>query len=326
MEQFVRQDLEAMLKPLVERRASPTGFTESLDQMFDVRDDGLYIAAELRKDRDAKVFEWSPACELDEPDAPNPLVAPSLPFPFTARELAAFFVDGIGAHLAEHYGLFDPRPTEGDLHPEKVEPDEGMMDEMGDMAKVPKRALRQAFAAYREAADAVGARPFDLEDRALALARDLQSQNRLENIWQRLYEHGISDEEREARRDRARSAVYALRAESIEAANASQAAYRTWRKAVVQWLLLPPVVDKTLEAREHARLSRWDLQDAAILDFLIKADLDPTSLPAREKGKSGPKAAASAALLHGPLFRNSASAFKASWERLRKDKRVAGAE
>jgi hypothetical protein len=65
------------------------------------------------------------------------------------------------------------------------------------------------------------------------------------------------------------------------------------------------------------------LQDRAILDWLIENNLEPSRLPLRATGKSGPKAECRAQMVKAAaLF--SAKSFDIAWERLRKSGEIAG--
>jgi len=64
---------------------------------LEIRDDGVYVKnVYLASDPAEQAFTWTPACEMDWPGAPDPLTAPSLPIPFTAKHLAAFMLDAVG--------------------------------------------------------------------------------------------------------------------------------------------------------------------------------------------------------------------------------------
>jgi hypothetical protein len=66
-------------------------------------------------------------------------------------------------------------------------------------------------------------------------------------------------------------------------------------------------------------------QKELILDWLVNNGYEPTNLPAREKGKGGPKAQVRAAMLANPrMF--SDSSFEKAWGGLRSDKAIMGAD
>lgn len=109
------------------------------------RDDGLFIKKGMfENDPSESVFHWLPACDMDWHGAPDPLTAPSLPFPFTASQLAAFMLNGIGTQVASAYGTWQDGP------------DEEMLEAMGVRARMPREALRAAFSLYRETEQVVG--------------------------------------------------------------------------------------------------------------------------------------------------------------------------
>ena len=125
------------------REAAKYIIKDYIKDWVEFRDDGLYIKDDCI-DHDwttQGVFQWSPACELPEHDA---LTAPVLPIPFSANQLAAFFLTASGAFVASYYGSFEDGP------------DEGMLLAMGVRANQPREALKAAFAAYRAAQEVVG--------------------------------------------------------------------------------------------------------------------------------------------------------------------------
>ena len=98
-------------------------------------------------------LRWRPARQLQHlPGAPEVKDTPMLPNPFTARELAAFMLDGAGALVADFYGEWDDGPDPGSLR--AIDPDSKA-----------RRAVTEAFTAYRMAIENVG--KYDMD----ALAR-----------------------------------------------------------------------------------------------------------------------------------------------------------
>src|SRR2546428_342576 len=89
-----------------------------------LRDDGLWLAARepLTSSGDREVMQWHPRQDLD---------MPALPVPFTAYDLAAFFLAGGGLFLRE---VFD----NGDSL------DEAALAEMGSSAGNAREALLEA--------------------------------------------------------------------------------------------------------------------------------------------------------------------------------------
>ena len=98
-------------------------------------------------------LRWRPARQLQHlPGAPEVKDTPMLPNPFTARELAAFMLDGAGALVADFYGEWDDGPDPDSLR--AIDPDSKA-----------RRAVTEAFTAYRLAIEKVG--KYDMD----ALAR-----------------------------------------------------------------------------------------------------------------------------------------------------------
>jgi hypothetical protein len=73
---------------------------------YDIRDDGVWLR---REDQVMGQHHWTPACELDGPNAPDPLTTPALSPQFKARHLAVFMLGGWGYFLGERYGVIDER-------------------------------------------------------------------------------------------------------------------------------------------------------------------------------------------------------------------------
>lgn len=156
---------------------------------FDAR--GVVLSQQSLDGVPAELLQWKYACELDGPDAPNPLTAPCLPFPFNANELAAFMLAGIGAGVASNYGSWENGP------------DAGMLNSMGVLAREPQKALVDAYAAYRQAERAVGKLDPGLEIRRNQLANEHHQRNLEANTREGVFEPGISRDEAGMRRVRA---------------------------------------------------------------------------------------------------------------------------
>ena len=111
------------------------------------------IKRDLLLQTETEGLRWRPARQLQLlPGAPEVKGTPMLPNPFTARELAAFMLEGAGALVADFYGEWDDG-----LDPESlraIDPDSKA-----------RRAVTEAFTAYRLAIEKVG--KYDMD----ALAR-----------------------------------------------------------------------------------------------------------------------------------------------------------
>jgi len=207
-------------------------------------DDGVHVKKEFRTEQ---VLDWTPACDMDWPGAPNAQKAPSLPFPFTANELAAVMLDGVGSGLVDVYGLWD------------VGPDEEVLDSLGDRGRMAREALLGAYAAYRAAESVVGECDKTLDALVQQLGgeyqKNLQEANKKEHVHAKRFprdEQGklipnvaggkkyITDEEYWARRARAKASVADLLKALRAAQKQADQQWAKWRKAMVKQLLQPP--------------------------------------------------------------------------------------
>lgn len=93
---------------------------------------------------------WHPLGAIYEPGGPDPQENPSLPIPFTSRQLAACFLHGMGSILAIRFGDW----TDG--------PDEDALKNLLQGSPAAQAAVRAAFDAYREMVREIGPPPTDL--------------------------------------------------------------------------------------------------------------------------------------------------------------------
>lgn len=92
-----------------------------------------------------EVLSWKPTMAFkDDQNAPDCKDTPALPFPFDARDLAAFMLAGVGAVVADFYGDWGDGPERESL------------DDIDPSDNYARRAVREAFDAYREAKRAIG--------------------------------------------------------------------------------------------------------------------------------------------------------------------------
>lgn len=102
-----------------------------------------------------EVVAWKPASVLaDASDAPDLTKTPALPFPFDGRDLAAFMLAGYGCMVADFYGEWTSGPDAHQLS--RIDPGNNFA----------KRAVKEAFDAYRSAVGRVGGRDLELNRRA----------------------------------------------------------------------------------------------------------------------------------------------------------------
>lgn len=191
---------------------------------YELDDRGAWVVKDYRNSG----LGWHPLCEVvDQHDSLNPLDEPWLPFPFTARRLAALLADGCGYFIQGQYGGWDDGPDEFEL---------------GSIGKLGGKAKQAIKAAYQEFRDAVALAP--KLDRSLATAAaDLAQQYREERETaikrEGLWEQGIADVEYTKRVGRVQVAVVDVGQLLSVAQKTADDAYSRWRRAVVQHLLLP---------------------------------------------------------------------------------------
>lgn len=116
------------------------------ENWIEFRDDGIYHSPDVFAYDPGEELNWKYVLELDGDDVPNPLTAPCLPFPFTAHELAAFMLDGIGAGViaANYAGSWESGP------------DSGMLESFSRLGREAKKALCEAYASIHAAEQAIG--------------------------------------------------------------------------------------------------------------------------------------------------------------------------
>lgn len=208
---------------------------------------------------------WKPASVFaDAPDAPDLSKTPALPFPFDGRDLAAFMLTGYGCLVAEFYGDWESGPGAHKLS--RIDPDNNFA----------KRAVIEAFDAYRNAVGRVGRLDLELYRRscesceAYCAARS----EAIERHDTQAVAHPKPDDSDDRRREM--EAEYTRRMALINAeleaqdAEMSQlqaeweAAYQTWLTAMVVCLLGPKLQAATEAPAPASDKARRDLLAPAI--------------------------------------------------------------
>lgn len=249
---------------------------------------------------------WKPCWELyDDADAPDIGATPGLPFPFTADQLAAFMLCGIGALVADEFGDWDQPPRLDSLkHP--------------DLNRA-KEAVQGAFDSFRRAQDVVGAMPagqeVPLHQAINKYKAELQRALDMHDCSSRT---GLGHDEYCRRIDLARMQPSVTRAAALvqELQFARTRDLAAWRKAMVRELLFEP---SEMEAKGSSvsPLPRAAAQDEVILTTILSLGKDPKKLPLRAQGKSGVKREVRETLENRhPLFQGN-KIFDRAWERLR---------
>lgn len=227
-------------------------FRDYGEQWLELKADGVHLRNEQLQFDPTQALHWKYVCELDGADSPNPLTAPCLPFPFTANQLAAFMLDGVGAVISSVYGNWENGP------------DQGMLDSMGVLAREPRRAMTEAYTAYMTAQGTVGPYPSSLEKRVGRLSKIHSYRNGKANKHEGVFADDITPAESRTRRERAVASNLELWTQLNSAKNEYEAAFNGWRNAMVRQLLQPapaqspatPAVqgNETKEQRQDRRL------------------------------------------------------------------------
>lgn len=212
-------------------------FTKAVGEMIALRfiedwatsdDDGIRVKPGVEENDPALVLSWTPACEMEGwPDSPEASTYPALPYPFTAKELAAFLLSGAGSMVAEYYGDFSDGP------------DEVRLQALGAKAGHARDALRQAYTEIRRAIAEVGEVDQQLQQKAHALRHQFNDANLEANRREGLWEPGISEDERRVRRERASQSVEELKMEMDSVGRDADSALKRWNAAMVKALLYP---------------------------------------------------------------------------------------
>lgn len=214
------------------------------ERWIEFTEDGLYLRTSELQNDPSQQLHWKYVCELDGPDAPNPLTAPCLPFPFTANQLAAFMLDGVGAVIPSIYGDWETGP------------DQAMLDTIGVLGREPKAALKAAYNALRTTQHSVGDYPLPLQKQADRLAKIFDYMNLRANSREGVFAEGIAPTEARRRRELAKSSVADLGRRSDQAKKEYQAAFSAWRKAMVNQLLQPTPVEDVCDTTVPIVLKR----------------------------------------------------------------------
>jgi len=131
-----------------------------------IDDSGVWPATDYEAARrlgllpEYKALSWKPvfAYSGDVP-APDTKNTPALPFPFDARDLAAFMLAGVGSFFVEFYGEW------------KDGPDEDALAEIDPGDSYARKAVNEAYSAYRDALARVGASDACLDEATRKLCR-----------------------------------------------------------------------------------------------------------------------------------------------------------
>ena len=253
-------------------------YQDGQNKPYEVRDDGVYVNDVFRDYcPPGTIYDWTPADCMDVPESPNPDTAPALPIPFTAADLAACMLDGIGHRICQCVGAHIGSSI-----------DESELPDFRPRMRWMRDALREAYALAAEAQNIVG----ELDHAQQQSAHDLcarysdaydQAIER-ERVMERVVvrtksdgspEHGdfISRVEYLRRLERAKASVSDLKAQADSAKAQADDKHRTWREAMVRQLLNPeqPIAKTVLETDSSNNATACDFSMLATREQLIEA-------------------------------------------------------
>ena len=207
---------------------------------FDERGVWPDIERDLLLQTETERLRWRPARQLQHlPGAPEVKDTPMLPNPFTARELAAFMLDGTGALVAHCYGERDDGPDPDSLR--AIDPDSKA-----------RRAVTEAFTAYREAEGIVGPYPRALQADADRARKAYNEANQRANEREGVSGAVPGTDDSTARRARAVASVAAQEAKMHTTIAVSRLASEAWLTKMVRCLLEPQAAAPAPEVAESA--------------------------------------------------------------------------
>ena len=233
-------------------------YQDDQNKPYEVRDDGVYVNDVFREFcPPGTIYDWTPADCMDGPESPNPDTAPALPIPFTAADLAACMLDGIGQTIWQSVGVYIGSSI-----------DESLLANFHPRMRWMRDALREAYALAAEAQNIVG----ELDHAEQQSAHDLRARYsdaydqaiERDRVMERVVvgtkkdgspEYGgfIPRDEYLRRLERAKASVSDLKAQADSANAQADEKHRTWREAMVRQLLKPEQpIAKTAPETESA--------------------------------------------------------------------------
>jgi len=226
-------------------------YGELAGDFYEVRDDGAWLLPAPLPDIPLFATNWTPACDLEGVDSPDPLSTPAIPLPFSAKWLAAWMLDGWGSAI---------RVTLGDW---SQGPDKAQLDQLHLRARKVREAIDAAYRAVREAEIVVGHPDPVLQadvDRAFENFRAAES----------VGTKGPSCAEARA--------AYELAQRTAEQARVA------WRQSMVRHLLAPSAARPVASVPKPRPLAR--AREDVILAELIRLGYEPQTLPVLKPGKT----------------------------------------
>lgn len=233
-------------------------YRDDQNKPYEIRDDGVYVNDVFREFcPPGTIYDWTPADCMDGPESPNPDTAPALPIPFTAADLAACMLDGIGQTIWQSVGVYIGSSI-----------DESVLANFHPRMRWMRDALREAYALAAEAQNIVG----QLDHAEQQSAHDLRARYSdaydqaidRDRVMERVVvgtkkdgspEYGgfIPRDEYLRRLERAKASVSDLKAQADSAKAQAGEKHRRWREAMVRQLLNPEqLIAKTAPETDSA--------------------------------------------------------------------------
>lgn len=319
---YARQVFERLreaLDVLVEDDALIAWDDSYIKPNYELRDDGAW----LRTDSSVDSLNWVPACDLEEgPASPDPLTTPALPFPFTARHLAAFMLHGWGWPLHQRFAGED----------EQLDADAVKVLLGGVRDAKPREAIAGAFEMLARGRQQVGEPDMSLSQAEQAAVFALDEATKEAGRLHDWREAGIAEQERNARVRRRNEMTAAAEARLRSARDAREKDDEVCRKALVRWLLRPE--SRKLSPEEWSKLTKVEMWRA----WLDGRAPEPTPVERKQdlidwydstvradfwlrRGRIGPAEAAQLLSGHNPLDPTSANWLECSNERMNPEAR-----
>lgn len=259
-----RQYDAATAKALLE--SAYRGYENEQSPPYLTKVDGMYVNESYRNVcPPGTVFDWTPANDMDWRGSPNPDTAPFLPIPFTANELAACMLYGVGRSIGD---VLDKRIGES--------LDAGALDAINPRHRWMRDALEEAYALGAAAQLVVGEFDHDEEAHAYALAEQFDEENGKANAREGVFKPGIKNATASLRRARAVASVADLKTRMEQAQATVAGKWKAWRKAMVRQLLGGATSERRISHRleeiQSDEYKRMEVECDAVIERISNAD------------------------------------------------------
>lgn len=229
---YGRSDFESIVTRLDVNGYASAAFGIGPNRIFKINAQGVWI----EPDSSDGAPRWHPKSETRLHGGGNPYDEPLLPFPFTAKQLAAFMVDGYGEmFLRLEFGEWEDGPDIGADYPTLRLPASA------------REVMDEAYAAFRVAAK--GAEHLLPQDVRRLESVHVAAKAKLRRFERRNEQDAENPEHFERKRcvDNAKSELENARAQDTDIS-------RMWRKAVVTHLLMPRLAQSMSSTTESPPL------------------------------------------------------------------------